>query len=123
MVCHHDSGTGGFCQTAGSERPPEWVGITNVPPSPMASRRASTTAWDAPGNPTEPGKRCMDDHGHPFRYPERDQIAGEAASGGRSIGGMDGRCFSQRALLAGGFGRGGGCVPAFAGRSLRHVYR
>ena len=45
---HHDSGTGGAPQPAGSELPPVWVGTTSVPSGPSASRSAATTAGPPP---------------------------------------------------------------------------
>ena len=45
---HHDAGTGGARQPAGSELPPVWVGTTSVPSGPSASRSAATTAGAPP---------------------------------------------------------------------------
>src|SRR5690349_9091930 len=48
MICHHASGTGGCCHGAGSESPPECVGITSVPSEPSSCSSARITATGPP---------------------------------------------------------------------------
>jgi hypothetical protein len=48
MVSHHSSGTGGFCQPAGSQLSGECVGTTSVPNGPSTRSSAATTAWAPP---------------------------------------------------------------------------
>lgn len=48
MTSHHRSGTGGFCQSAGSERSLECVGITSVPLGPNTASSARITATGPP---------------------------------------------------------------------------
>ena len=45
---HHDSGTGGLSQSAGSVFSGVCVGTTSVPSGPSTSSSACTTAWTPP---------------------------------------------------------------------------
>src|ERR1700733_1565971 len=53
---HHDSGTGGLRQSAGSVLSGVWVGTTRVPDGPRTSSSACTTAWVPPA--TKPRLRA-----------------------------------------------------------------